>query len=280
MRIRFLFAAVLASGCINVSAPPRPAPAPTPAPAPAPAAEPEPNRADHRLLYATLWLQTAAEYRAAALQTFTTAGRAVEDALADPVWTAAVEQETAPAGLPPAVIVDIDETVLDNSPYEARLIRDRETFSGETWNAWVEERAALAVPGAVEFAREAAARGVTVFYVSNRDASAELATRENLRAAGFPLDRRTDVVLLRGERGWTESDKSARRAAVASTHRILLLVGDDLGDFLPNVRVSRAERDALVSRYEEKWGTSWFVVPNPMYGSWERAILEGAEDPD
>ncbi len=251
-------------------------PAPSAAPA-APVVAAPPQSSNEGLLFATLWVQTAAEYRAAALQTFGAATRALDAILADPGVTAAVEQTAPYQALPPAVVVDIDETMLDNSPFEARLIRDRGAYSEELWSGWVEERSASAIPGAAEFARHAAERGVVVFYVSNRSAAAEAATRDNLRATGFPLDERIDTVLLRGERDeWKASDKAARRAAVAAQHRVLLLVGDDLGDFLPNVRTTRAEREAMVDRYASWWGTRWFVVPNPMYGSWEGALTSGA----
>lgn len=235
------------------------------------------NAADNRLLFATLWVQTAAEYDALALQSFTSARSALESALADRALTAAVEQGPDYASLPPAVVVDIDETVLDNSPFEARLIRDGGSYTEEAWGGWVEEASAPAIPGAAEFARYATSRGVTVFYVSNRQGSAEAPTRNNLAAAGFPLDAGIDTVLLRNERPeWSASDKASRREMIARTHRIVLMMGDDLGDFLPNVRVSVADRDALVRRHESWWGTRWFLIPNPMYGSWESVLASGA----
>ncbi|HEY0593882.1 MAG TPA: HAD family acid phosphatase [Thermoanaerobaculia bacterium] len=253
----------------------------TPAgPAAAPAAAPAPAGAgaqfNKAFLFSTLWIQTAAEYHAAALQTFGAATRALDAMLADASATAAVEQTGSFGALPPAVVVDIDETMLDNSPFQARLIIDGTLYSEELWSGWVEERKAQPVPGAVAFARAAADRGVVVFYVSNRNEAGETATRDNLRAAGFPLDERFDTVLLRGEREFLASDKSARRSAVASTHRVLLMIGDDLGDFLPNVRTSPAEREAMVERHAAWWGTRWFVVPNPMYGSWQLALTAGA----
>lgn len=252
------------------------APATAAAPVTVPSASTS-QSAGHPLLFAVLWTQTAAEYQALNRQVFASAGRALEQALAEPSWTAAIEQTGAFHSLPPAVIVDIDETVLDNSPFEARMIREGGSFTPESWAGWVSEASAEPVPGALEFARRAAALGVTVFYVSNRDAEGEEATRLNLRQKGFPVSDEVDAVLLRGERPeWSESEKSPRRSSVARAYRILLLIGDDLGDFAPNARVSRAERDAIVQRHDEWWGTRWFVVPNPMYGSWEGALTAGA----
>ena len=99
----------------------------------------------------------------------------------------------------------------------------------------------------------------------------------NLEGLGFPVEVNFDTVLLRGEREeWSQSEKASRRAHVASTHRIVMLIGDDLGDFLPGIRVSKAERDRIVQPYESWWGRRWFVLPNPMYGSWEGALTSGA----
>ena len=252
-----------------------------PAVAPPVQTEASVDRARNPLLYSVVWLQTSGEYRALSLQAFSAAESALARAVADPNWTAAAEQPTAPAGLPPAVIVDIDETMLDNSPFEARLIEDGGSFTPETWAAWVEERSADPIPGAVEFARHAAARGVTMIYVSNRDAEGETATRDNLIRLGFPVSDQVDTVLLRGEREeWKESDKGTRRAWVAERYRIIAMIGDDLGDFLPNARVSREQREAMVDRYRDWWGTRWFVIPNPMYGSWETSLTSGATTPD
>jgi acid phosphatase len=271
MRRFAVLALVLISAACRVAAPPAARPAAAP---PAPAVVESSSEA---LLYATLWVQTAAEYRAAALQAFGGATRALDANLAASGLTAAVEQTGSFEALPPAVVVDVDETMLDNSSFEARLIREGGEYSEERWAEWVEERSAPAIPGAAEFAREAASRGVVVYYVSNRAGAAEEATRENLRAAGFPLDERYDTVLLRGEREeWSASDKASRRAAVAERHRIVLMIGDDLGDFLPNVRTSRAEREAVTDRFASYWGTRWFIVPNPMYGSWEGVLTSGA----
>lgn len=227
---------------------------------------------------AVLWVQTSVEYRATALQAYAAARRQLDAALGDTAWTAAVEQQGKPlAGLPPAIVLDADETVLDNSAFQARLIQDQAAYNEENWSAWVAERKAQAVPGAVAFTRYAAERGVAVFYVTNRDARDEAATRDNLAALGFPLDADRDTVFTRGERPeWKASDKSARREEVARGHRILLLVGDDYGDFLPAPRGTVAQRADRAAPYDAWWGTKWIVLPNPMYGSWALALTNEA----
>ena len=147
-----------------------------------------------------------------------------------------------------------------------------------SWNAWVQRAKATAVPGAVEFARYAAERGVTMFYVTNRAAPLEEKTRQNLAAAGFPLGADRDTVLVPGERPEWTSEKTTRRAEVASSFRVLLLIGDDLGDFVSGARARPEERVALVERYADRWQQSWILLPNPYYGSWERALLDNRRD--
>lgn len=227
-------------------------------------------------LDATLYLQTAAEYEAIALQTFRMARDLATEGLQDPSWSALA---TAVVQKPPAVIVDVDETVLDNSAYQARLILDNEEFGRASWKAWVEEAVADPVPGALEFARWAEQQDIVIFYVTNRRADEEAATRRNLEALGFPVRQNIDVVLTSGEReDWT-SDKTTRRDHVAESFRVLLLIGDDLGDFLPRNWSGVESRHEVIVANREKWGRQWLVVPNPTYGSWVSALL-GAAPPD
>jgi 5'-nucleotidase (lipoprotein e(P4) family) len=225
-----------------------------------------------------LWQQTSAEYRALALSAFARARLELDRALADRTATAALEQEGSYADLPPAVIADVDETLLDNSPYEADRIRVGGRYESVSWGAWVERARATAVPGALEFARYAASRGVQLFYVTNRAAVLEAKTRENLAALGFPLADDRDTVLTPGERPEWTSEKSPRRAEVARSYRILLLVGDDLGDFVSGARGRPEERVALAERNAARWQRDWILLPNPYYGSWERALLDNRRD--
>lgn len=225
-------------------------------------------------LNGVLWMQTGAGYRAAALQAYALAGQAMRRGLEDDDWTAALEQRPEETvGLAPAVILDVDETVLDNSPYEARRIRAGETYTPESWAAWVREAAAGPVPGALAFTRTADSLGVEVFYVTNRDHELEASTRRNLLRLGFPLDTATDHLLTEGERGAWRSDKSSRREWVAREHRILVLVGDDLNDFV-DARGSAAAYRRALEAHGDRFGERWFMIPNPAYGSWEQAAGE------
>lgn len=229
------------------------------------------------VLDATLWLQTSAEYAAMSRQTWTAAARLLPEALADTTWSAALEQGAGAGDLPPAVVVDVDETILDNAPYAARLIERDEAFTEESWAVWVEEAKAHPVPGALEFVRAARELGVEVFYVTNRLANLEEATRRNLDAMGFPPGEAEDVYLLLAEQEEWGSDKTSRRAWVAERYRVLLLAGDDLNDFLPARGLSVETRAELTERHEDRWGTHWIVFANPTYGSWVSAVLDGLE---
>jgi len=224
-------------------------------------------------LDATLWVQTAPEYDAVARSVYVAALHDLPALVADSTATAAIEQQPPFAALPAAVILDVDETVLDNSPYQARLLIDGDSYDSESWAAWVDERAAAAVPGALEFSKGAVDLGVTLVYVTNRRATQEQATRDNLAALGFPLRADVDVILTRGERPDWESAKSSRRRTVAGSYRIVMLVGDDLGDFVDVEGLTRAQRDELAQRYRAYWGRRWRMLPNPTYGSWERTLF-------
>ncbi len=228
------------------------------------------------LVNASLWVQSAAEYRANAMQTYATARRQLDAALADRTWAGAEEETNEDPSQPPAVILDLDETTIDNTGFEARAIRAGITYDKDLWRQWVSESAATAIPGAVEFLAYAQSRGVAPFYITNRDFDPEHAgTRRNLERLGVPLT--ADSLLMRGTRPEWKSDKSSRRAFVASTHRVLLVIGDDLNDFTNAREKSHAERDAIITRTASWWGSRWFMLPNPMYGSWEGAAMGDGE---
>lgn len=226
----------------------------------------------HQKLIPTLWVQTSQEWRAAALQAYSAATLQLDRARKDKSWTAAIEQTGQYRKLPPAIILDIDETVLDNSPSQAREVVDGREFTPAEWNHWVSEARADPIPGAADFCRYAASRAVRVFFVTNRDAPYEQATRSNLARHGFPLPEKEDTVLLRGEKPDWSSDKGTRRAYIASRYRILLLIGDDLGDFLSGIRTSPDRRREIAAPHLNRWGRQWIMLSNPGYGSWEESL--------
>ena len=198
-------------------------------------------------------------------------------------WDALVpgERGNAATGLPPAVVMDVDETVLDNSPYQARLVRDGASYDEATWDLWVAEKKAKAVPGVVEFARAAAAKGVTILYISNRATHLKDATIANLKAEGLPV--KDDSVFL-GLGTFVEgceqngSEKNCRRRLAGQKYRVLMQFGDQLGDFAEIVANTPKDRDALYEEYADWFGERWFMLPNPTYGSWEPAVFNNAWD--
>ena len=233
----------------------------------------------HENLHAVLWTQRSAEYKSIAWQTYQSARLSLQAALRDHNWTAALEQDGKFADLPPAIILDLDETVFDNSTFEAQLMfAEPPLYTEARWQQWVDKEQALAIPGAVEFLNYARSEGVTPFYITNRVCNAMAPTDHTvvmLQKLLIPF--KPGQLLCRTDSN-VPSDKSLRRAAVASTHRVLLMFGDDLGDFVSlssvhgdwKAKVER--RDALAQAYRDFWGAKWFLLPDPMYGSWERVF--------
>lgn len=229
-------------------------------------------------LNAVLWMQRAAEYRAASMQAYRAAAANLDRALKTPGWDALVPEERANAAgkLKPAVVLDIDETVLDNSPYQARLVREGGEYNEATWDAWVREEKAAAVPGVVEFARAATERGVTLLYLSNRAVHLKDATIANLKAVGMPVAH-DDVFLGLGTvvAGCEQegSEKNCRRQLAGRRYRVLMQFGDQLGDFVEVVANTPEGRDALYAQHQAWFGERWWMLPNPSYGSWEPAVF-------
>ncbi len=235
----------------------------------------------HEDLDATLWMQTSGEYLALSEQAYRLAQDRLIVALRDSSWSADIGQQqrldASRAGepLPPAVILDVDETVLDNSPYQARLIKNNGSYDVKTWQAWVEQAHAKAVPGAKEFIDFARDAGVTVFFITNRETAVERATRRNLELVGIEQPGSDDNILSKHERDLWTSDKTTRRTYVADRYRVLLLIGDDLNDFVGiGFKPTAEQRRELVEQNRHKWGDKWIVLPNANYGGWERALFE------
>ena len=197
----------------------------------------------------------------------------LDRALADRQWTALPDQKGNFQNLPPAVIMDVDETVIDTGTFQSSMVKNRERFSSGHWRDWQLRNETGAVPGAVEFIHYAQSRGVTVFFVTNRDFATEPITRANLTTIGIKLSDQLDTVLSRNERPEWNADKTSRQSFIAQSHRVLMLFGDDLADFIAEYRSAPiARRQAALQRSE--WGTKWFMLPNPMYRSWEGSLYD------
>lgn len=278
---RSLLAAGVLASLITLGACKRTEPA-APAAAPAPPAAAEATQAAqagaHDNLNAVAWVQTSVEYRAVSEQTYRAAADRLDAALKERHWDALVpgERGNAATGLKPAVVLDVDETVLDNSPYQARLVHDGKEYDGVSWDQWVAEKKAKPVPGVVDFAKAATARGVTLLYISNRAVHLKEATLANLREAGLPVaDDSVFLGLGTVVEGCEQngSEKNCRRRLAGQKYRVLMQFGDQLGDFV-QVEVNTPDgRNKLYDEYEDWFGERWWMLPNPTYGSWEPALF-------
>jgi 5'-nucleotidase (lipoprotein e(P4) family) len=223
------------------------------------ATPPKPEQADNEYqVGAVLWQQASAESRALQYQAYTLARLMLDRDLR-------FHQRSR---LKRAVVVDVDETVLDNSRYQAELIVNRQPFTAASWTDWCNRAKASAIPGAVEFLRYAAGRGIRVFYVTNRRDAEKTGTIINLKQLGFP-DVTEETVVVRTD----VSSKEPRRQSLSRRYRIVMLFGDNLSDF-SNVFEGKTseERAAAVEAAREKFGAQFIVLPNPMYGDWESAV--------
>lgn len=203
---------------------------------------------------AILWQQHAAEYRALAHQAFNIAKVQIDN-------LPAMQSSKKPW----SVVTDIDETVLDNTPYNAKMALLNKEFDKASWFDWGLQQNAKAVPGALAFFNEVAAKGIEVFYISNRYEGQLEETIENLKLLGFP-NADAEHVLLKG----SISGKEPRRNRVENTHQIALLLGDNLSDFSA-VFDDRTEGKAHenVEKMRLLFGTKFIVFPNAIYGHWE-----------
>lgn len=243
-------------------------------------------------LLAISWMQESGEYRALAYQAFNYSKLAFDNAIAKGIKN-------------PVVVVDIDETVLDNSSYQAGLVDTDKAFSPSSWNAWVKAKKAKAIPGAVEFVNYVNANRGKVFFISDRDESTtknqknndlELATLINLKTLGF-TGVSEQSLLLKGEfskivDGKDDTSKLLRRKAIESgeadgkVHKIVVLVGDNLNDLDAEAGITNAARRFHVDLNKNHYGVTntwgnrknqgfeptYIMLPNPMYGAWESGI--------
>ncbi|HEX6132615.1 MAG TPA: HAD family acid phosphatase [Longimicrobiales bacterium] len=201
------------------------------------------------------WVRSAAEHRGIFLQTYRLATERVRELAAGRragTW---------------AVVLDADETVLDNSEYQRRLAARGARFETSTWNAWVSEAAADSLPGAAAFIRAVRELGGRVAIVTNRDEEVCEPTRRNLAALAIAVD----VVLCQapgesGKNGRFEAVRTGTTGSALPPLDVLVFVGDNIQDFPAQ---TQQLRNAPASAYAN-FGRTWFLLPNPMYGSWER----------
>ena len=228
--------------------------------------ESEVKNSNEYKVQAQVWTQNSAEYRALCFQAFNTAKINIDSFLSS-------EKKY---DRPLAIITDVDETVLDNSPYDGRLILEDVSYDRESWVEWGNLEIAEAIPGSLEFLSYAYEKGIKVFYVSNRYSEQLESTVNNLKRLGFP-NVSESTVLLRGD----SRSKSERRNSISDGHEVIMLIGDNLSDFNDEFEVKISEdRINYTNQMKDNFGTKLIVLPNPNYGDWESNGLFGGESFD
>lgn len=216
---------------------------------------------NEQYLMPLLWQQTAAEYRELCYQAYNVAQMQVDQALA----------KQKKGDKPLAIIVDCDETVIDNSAYDAGHIGYDTSYSRDTWIKWNEAARADAMPGAAEFLQYLSSKNVEVFYVTNRDARTCLeGTMENLKNIGFPYVDQKHVLLQT-----TTGNKQIRFDAIAKDYNVVVYMGDNANDMpIGTYHKNMEERNQKVDKNKALFGTKFVVLPNAAYGDWESALAD------
>lgn len=213
-----------------------------------------------------LWMRTSAEYRALAYQGYNVAMNAVKMAVTDP----------SHQRKPLAIVLDADETVVDNTKLMGEsIVNGNGRFDAPWWRQAVHQGKSQAMPGAVEFLNEVHKQGVEIFYVSNRYAPVNYdATVQNFKALGFPSVDKDHVLLFE-----KDSDKQPRFDMIAKKYYVVVYMGDNAGDFPIGTKgKTLAERNAIIDAHKEDFGTTFVVFPNPAYGSWVSALAKGYQN--
>ena len=213
-----------------------------------------------------LWMRTSAEYRALAYQGYNVAMNAVKMAVTDP----------SHQRKPLAIVLDADETVVDNTKLMGEsIVNGNGRFDAPWWRQAVHQGKSQAMPGAVEFLNEVHKQGVEIFYVSNRYAPVNLdVTIQNFKELGFPSVDKDHVLLFE-----KDSDKQPRFDMIAKKYYVVVYMGDNAGDFPIGTKgKTLAERNAIIDAHKEDFGTIFVVFPNPAYGSWVSALAKGYQN--
>ena len=207
----------------------------------------------------TLWYQNAAEVDALYQQGYNVATNKLKELLKQPT------------DKPYSIVLDIDETVLSNIPFQVKMIKDGTAFNPKLWDEWVQKAEAKPVAGAKEFLQFADKNKVKIYYISDRTDAQVDATIKNLEAQGLPVQGRDHLMFKK------EGDKSkeGRRQEVLKHTNLVMLFGDNLVDFAEFSTKSEADRDKMFEQLKAEFGDKFIIFPNPMYGSWESAVYQG-----
>lgn len=207
---------------------------------------------------ANIWMQRSAEYKALCFQAYNIAHLSLDQSL------------TQTSAKPRAIVTDIDETVLDNSPHDMSEALAGKDFDLKTWKAWTAKAAADTIPGAASFLKYAASKGVEVFYITNRDEDERTGTLKNLQKFNLPNADNEHLLLKQ-----TTSSKETRRNQVLQNHEIIILLGDNLADFSALFdHKNYEERLQNTQQQAAAFGKKFIVLPNPAYGDWESVLYQ------
>ncbi|CAK9889975.1 MULTISPECIES: 5'-nucleotidase, lipoprotein e(P4) family [Pseudomonas] len=233
------------------------------------ATNPEAAVRSNLLVDAVAWRQTAAEFRALYYQGFNVAKARLDQALAN----------QKPGDKKPAIISDIDDTILSSNTYWGFLIgQDKEFFDDAVWDRWVAANGPTLTPGALEFLEYAKSRGVEIFYVSSRDQGDKTYeyALNNLRTLKVPYADEAHVTILR-----ESSNKEPAQHKIAEQYNVLLMLGDNLNDFERSFYVDKVDQRAQrVDASRSKFGGQYIIFPNPTDGHWLKAIFGESEPAD
>lgn len=223
---------------------------------------------DHNnaLLWAVAWKQTAAEYRALCHQAYNLARLRLDLAL----------ESHKQGDKPLAVITDMDDTILHANSYWGHLINEGKSFFDDAiWDEWLPHNLVTTVPGSLGFFNYCYAMGVEVFYVTSRNQGKrtyEYALTQLIEFE-FPYADEMHLTVFQNT-----SDKSPARELIAKTHKVALLLGDNLNDYKRDYYVKGIdERAKLMEKDRAEFGDIFILLPNPTDGHWVRAIFGESE---
>lgn len=208
-------------------------------------------------LFSSVFMQRSAEYRALCLQAYNIAHERAANYVSK-------------TNMPKAIITDIDETILDNSPYAVHQAYKGKEYEDVSWYQWTDMAAADTMPGAGTLLKYVASKNIEIFYVTNRAPRETSSTLKNLQRYGLPnADEAHFLPKVNG------SSKEDRRLDIMKTHEVLFLMGDNLADFSKlfdhkNEDERKENTDASVADF----GTRFIVFPNPNYGDWENSLYK------
>lgn len=206
-------------------------------------------------LFASIFMQKAAEYRALCYQAYNIARFRIDN-------------YKPQSDKPLAIITDLDETTLDNSPYQVRECLMGKDYEPVSWAEWTSRGIADTLAGSVSFFNHAASKGVVTFYVTNRDKKDYEGTLQNLRHYGFPYADSAHLIIRQNV-----SSKEVRRVKIAEEYEIAMLIGDNLSDFSSLFDAkTMAERKQNTDAVSALFGDRYIMLPNTTYGDWETAL--------